>query len=287
MAVITPVGKVDFDWSPREHEEKQMVKTASANDKNTGAKKGAKKVVAEKTDKDLLYEVAKKIVEAQFEETEAEETEEVGEKAEEAGEEAEEAGEEAEVADLAEKGAEGEGGEGAVGDVQEAVAELVEKAESADEMVEKVEEAVQAVETAITGVRDAVGGTGGAEVGGEEAEFAEIDIPDDDTVELDLDIVDAGDKGGAGLDGIGGCGCDKGNMGDMGNMDEGGEDIIQESRGAMASIKSDLKKVAKVDDFVKTSKISPSVQKKIKDYWKNQLGYVSDYCDLMVVNSEK
>ena len=54
MAVITPVGNVgkDFDWSPKE---KELVKTASTD-----------KTVQAKSDKDILYEAAKKFVKAQM-----------------------------------------------------------------------------------------------------------------------------------------------------------------------------------------------------------------------------
>jgi hypothetical protein len=49
MAVITPVGKFDFDWSPKDPEsKKEMVKTASTEE--------ATEATPEASDKDLLYQ---------------------------------------------------------------------------------------------------------------------------------------------------------------------------------------------------------------------------------------
>ena len=50
MTIITPAGKQDFSWSPKQA---SLTKTAS-----TGSKQAS--------DKDLLYAAAKKVVKAQF-----------------------------------------------------------------------------------------------------------------------------------------------------------------------------------------------------------------------------
>lgn len=264
MAVITPVGKVDFDWVPRDPKE-EMVKTASANDESAEAsteeKTEAKEVVKAKSDKDLLYEAAKKVVEAQFGDTEVEdEVEDEAEEVEDEAEEVEETGEEVEEsAEAVEEANEAE----AVGDVQEAVAELVEKANQADEVAAKVEEAVAKVEEAVAGVKEAV--EGGAEAVGAVEEA--IEAPEEAVI--DIDVVDE-------------------------TPELGGEEIVIESEpeiescGAMASSdKKDLQKLAGADDFVKISMISPTTKKKVLKFWKDDLGYVADYAKLMTTNFEK
>ena len=256
MAVITPVGKMDFDWSPVENKEEQILKTASTADKSTEkvAKKG---IVAKKSDKDLLYEAAKKVIEAQFGDTEI--AEDVAEDVEEIAEDVGEAVEEVEdVSDVSETGEVAE--EEAVADVQEAVAELVEKAQAADEVAVAVADAVATVEEAVAGVKAAIGGEG-------EEEEVEIDIEgpiEDESVELEVDLVD----------------------------EEGGEDIIQESDeleacGSFAKVKRELKKEAVADDFQRISKISPTTKKKIIQYWKTEYNYAPDYVALMATNYEK
>ena len=256
MAVITPVGKFDFEWSPKETQN-EMVKTASAKGESTT--ESPKEVVAEKSDKDLLYEAAKKVVQAQFDDSEVDEAEETVEEVEgaEGAEGAEGVEESAEV--IEDEVEEVSDSVDAGSDVQEAVAELVEKAEAADDVAEAIEVAVEAVEEAVQGVKDAVNG------GSSEEAIVELDEEGDTDAIVEVDIVD--------------------------DIEEGGEDIIQESDeccGAFAeSDKAELQKEAGADDLVKTSKISPTTRKKVLKFWKDDLGYVADYAKLMTTNFEK
>jgi hypothetical protein len=41
------------------------------------------------------------------------------------------------------------------------------------------------------------------------------------------------------------------------------------------------------DGMVRVAKLSPSVKKKIYEYWKNDLGYIPDFCKLLVTDYEK
>ena len=286
MAVITPVGSM-FDWSPKEKE--AVVKTAS---------KGAKAQPQTPSDKDLLYAIAKKVVKANFMDIEkidkpmdvpcgdapCGESSEVAEVAKGIGEGiGEEIG--GGMDGVAPEGVEGvEGiaievddagapaGEG-VGDVQQAVKELVDKANKAEEVATKVQDAVGKVEEAIQGVKDAVGVT-------EDAipDEIEIDIEDDakeegETVEHEKSETPAEEK----------------------KEEEGGEDIVQESKDeekpktekeACASKKVlEMKSAAAEDDLAKFASLSPSVKKKIYDYWKNDLKYAPDYCKLLVTDN--
>jgi hypothetical protein len=281
MAIITPVGKMNFDWSPEEST--KVVKTASAN--------GKTKTV---TDKDLLYLAAKKVVQAQFDESEAAE-EDKDESADEsavedvvevdiddtdAEVEDEDAEVEVEIPDAADAGE-----ESAIIDVQEAVAELVDKSEAADAVVDAVTVALDKVNQAVEEVRSAVGAAAGSEeVVSDDVAIDDIggDVGGDDEV-FEIEISDETECGV--------CGDEKpfGSDPDSCCKEEiGGEDIIQESDGvACASVKKALQKEAGADDFVKTSKISPTTRKKVLKFWKDDLGYAADYAKLMVTDYEK
>jgi hypothetical protein len=281
MAIITPVGKMNFDWSPEEST--KVVKTASAN--------GKTKTV---TDKDLLYLAAKKVVQAQFDESEAAE-EDKDESADEsavedvvevdiddtdAEVEDEDAEVEVEIPDAADAGE-----ESAIIDVQEAVAELVDKSEAADAVVDAVTVALDKVNQAVEEVRSAVGAAAGSEeVVSDDVAIDDIggDVGGDDEV-FEIEISDETECGV--------CGDEKPFGSDPDSCckeEEGGEDIIQESTGvACASVKKALQKEAGADDFVKTSKISPTTRKKVLKFWKDDLGYAADYAKLMVTDYEK
>lgn len=260
MAVITPVGKFDFDWSPKASESKEeIVKTASANGKSKETK------VVAKTSKDLLYEAAKNVM-AQFDDTEVkedvEDIVELGEDGGDLGDAAEDVGEVTDVSDEVEVDVE----EAVESDVQEAVAELVEKAEAADQLADAVSDALGKVEEAVTEVKEAVGGEAVDAVEDMVGDSAGDSLGDDEVVEIE--IVDD-------------------------SADLGGEDIVIESEpdteccGAMASVKKDLAKSAGADQLVKTSKISPTTRQKVLKFWKDDLGYVADYAKLMTTNYEK
>ncbi len=279
MAIITPVGKMNFDWSPEEST--KVVKTASANgETKTG------------TDKDLLYLAAQKVIQAQFDESEAAED---VEKDEATGESAVEDVVEVDIddtdAEVEDEDAEVEveipnaddaGEESAIIDVQEAVADLVDKSEAADAVADAVTVALDKVNQAVEEVRSAVGDAAGSEevvsddvvtddVGGDDEVF-EIEISD----ETECGV--CGDEKPLGSDPDSCC-----------KEEIGGEDIIQESEEteAYSSVKKSLKKEAGADDFVKTSKISPTTRKKVLKFWKDDLGYAADYAKLMVTDYEK
>ena len=239
MALITPSGKMNFDWSPQQ--ESEMTRKASTGD-------------AKESDKDILYSLAKKVVESQFEDVE----------------EVDSLEENIDSTDINELSDESK--EGSKEDIQEAVSDLVDKAEKADEVVEKVQDAVQKVEEAVQDVKDAVvencDEIDEIESKGDEVEEVEIEITDDEPEEVAIEITDDEPE----------------------ETDEaGGEDIIQrsdEDEDVLAGVKAELKKESASDEFVKTSKISPETRKKIIDFWQKDLGYPADYVKLMATNFE-
>ena len=250
MAVITPVGKFDFDWSPKDSAE--MVKTASTEAKE------------QKTDKDALYEAAK-IAVAQFsksEETSKEETSAGASK------------------DEVSKGETSGTSAGTSADtskdigVSKAVEVLMEKVEKSKDIVEKVDAAMGKVEQAVEEVKAAVGETSGAvadaviapEVG------AAPEIPVDKAPEVpevaEFEVELEGDKPEVGGEDI-------------------IQTSLGDSCGACAaSIKGDLKKEAAADDMVKTSKLSPSTRTKLMTFWKEKLKYDPEYCKIWFADNK-
>jgi len=279
MAVITPVGK-EFDWSPKEQ---TLVKSAS-----TG------KMVNSASDKDMLYEAAKKFVKANMLDAlpPAGGDAPCGEPPCNALDGAADIGgldgaapdvvvDVASPEDIDDAGAVG----GAVGgDVQKAVKELVDKANKAEEIAGKVEEAVAKVEEAVQEVKDVVG------IVGEEVEEVEGNLPDE--VEIEIDETDEDEEKEEGKPF--GKDEDKAEHEENETPEEeaeeeekkDGDDIIQESKEACASKKSPhMKSAAHDDDLAKFASLSPSVKKKILDYWKNDLKYAPDYCKLLVTDN--
>ncbi len=271
MAVITPVGK-DFDWSPKEQ---SLVKTASTK--------------IEKSDKDLLYDAAKKVV-AQFMDL----NKDMGAAPCDEGAPCNQVGVEGVsdgigdsiggdiggdigevVPDAAPEATDVAAPVGETADVQKAVKELVDKANKAEETAAKVEEAVGKVEEAVQGVKDAVG-------------VASDEIVDE--VEIEIEDEEGGEeKGEKGKNPF-----EKGDKedkdddddddDDKGDDDKGDkEEIVKESKEACASSKHPkMKSAASEDDLVVFAKLSPSVKKKVYDYYKNDLKYAPDYCKLLV-----
>ena len=283
MAVITPVGKFDFDWSPKDSAE--MVKTASTEAKE------------QKTDKDALYEAAK-IAVAQFsksEETSKEETSAGASKDEVSKGETSGTSAGTSVDTSKSEVSQGETSSGVSAEVSgetsgtsagtsadtskdigvsKAVEVLMEKVEKSKDIVEKVDAAMGKVEQAVEEVKAAVGETSGAvadaviapEVG------AAPEIPVDKAPEVpevaEFEVELEGDK-----------------------PEVGGEDIIQTSLGdscgaCAASIKGDLKKEAAADDMVKTSKLSPSTRTKLMTFWKEKLKYDPEYCKIWFADNK-
>jgi hypothetical protein len=272
MAIITPVGNSEFDWSPKG---KVLTKTAS-----TGTQQDI-------TDKDALFAAAKSYlsnkkaqIDATIEEGDATEIcapcqepmAQVGEISKEVGT-----------------------------DAQKAVADLVDKAKKAEELAGKIGEAVEKVEQAVQEVKEVVGGD---EVVPEEVE---IEIEDDaEPVDADTEVIvedenkdngeeieveitdtdeDKGDEEAIELEVT-----DEEEGDDEDNEDEGEgkkeDEIIQES--CKASKKVEMKSASTDSDgMVRVAKLSPSVKKKIYEYWKNDLGYIPDFCKLLVTDYEK
>jgi hypothetical protein len=266
MAIITPVGS-EFDWSPKQ----KVVKTASTKEQP-------------KSDKDLLYEAAKKVVKAQFMDLDkpmdaapcgdAMPCPDAAPSAVEGGEMGGAMGDVVPDAapDAKDVAAPAEGG---AGDVEKAVKELVDKANKAEEVAAKVQDAVGKVEEAVQEVKDAVGAPAD---GGDAAGAPE---------EIEIEVEDlGGDKGEE---------KDEEEKEDKGEEKEDkGEEIVKESKEpekkeekeACASKKVlEMKSAAMGDDLAKFAALSPSVKKKIYDYWKNDLKYAPDYCKLLVTDN--
>lgn len=268
MTIITPAGKQDFSWSPKQA---GLTKTAS---------KGSKQA----SDKDLLYAAAKKVVKAQFDLEQAQNPTEV--------EVCAPCGEKVDVVDNGEA-AIGEAaiGEEAIGeevvedaaaaapadkaDAVKAVQELADKANKAEELAGKVGDAVAKVEEAVQEVKSIVGGEG-------EKDDAGAPKGDKDEIEIEVEVEDEEKD-------------EKGEKEDKGekeekddDKDEGEKDEIVKESVEAATAKAEMKTAANdPDDLYKLSKISPATRKKVYTYWKDYLDYVPDYCKLMVTDFEK
>jgi len=285
MAVITPVGKSDFDWSPKDSAE--MVKTAS-----TGSKE---------TDKDALYAAAKKVM-AEFgaskeEASKGEASADVSKSEVSKGEtssgasgdtsaDASGASADASKAPFDGSSSKGETSSGASLDlgaskevgVSKAVEVLLEKVEKSKDIVEKVDAAMGKVEQAVEEVKSAVGETSGASdlpvtpEAGPAPEIPVDGVPEEAEFEIEVEgVPEVGES------------CDKPEI--------GGEDIVQTSLGAecgacAASIKGDMKKEAAADDMVKTSKLSPSTRTKLMAFWKEKLKYDAEYCKIWFADNK-
>jgi len=260
MTLITPAGKQDFVWSPKQGD---LTKIAS-----TGK---------QASDKDLLYAAAKKVVKAQFdlEQKSPEATEEVS------GEVCLPCGKEVTTEEPLE-GVEPETTEEVVedaavsgkSDAVKAVQELADKANKAEELAEKVEEAVSKVEEAVQEVKDVVGVK-------DDAGAVKPEDKGDEEVELEIEVEDEKDKKDEKKD-------KKDEKKD--EKDEEGEkdEIVKESVEACATAKAEMKTAANdPDDLYKLSKISPTTRKKVYTYWKDYLDYAPDFCKLMVTDYEK
>lgn len=282
MTIITPAGKQNFVWSPKQS---GLTKTAG-----TGTK--------QLSDKDLLYAAAKKVVKAQFDLEQEKNPEDV--------EVCAPCGENINVADDGESvtmdgGVEDIGGEAAdISDVTDgseevvkdvavktdaikAVQELSDKANKAEELAGKVEEAVSKVEEAIQEVKSIVGNGDEDDAGAPKAkgkgkgkkddEVAPEDDDEEKEVEIEIEVEDDDEKDEKEDD----------------EKDEGDKDeIIKESVEACSTAKAEMKTAANdPDDLYKLSKISPATRKKVYTYWKDYLDYVPDYCKLMTTDFEK
>jgi hypothetical protein len=270
MTIITPAGKNDFQWSPRED---ALVKTASTGEK------------APKSDRDILYEIAKKVVKAQccdgtgphgmgggigggMEDSQVENEAIVPSEATEIASEVP-----------------------ATGDAVKAVQELADKAAKAEEVASKVQEAVSKVEEAVQEVKSVVGDVAGA-VGDDAGQS-----PDEVVMEVEVeDEAPEGEEKGEGEE------HEKsetpeeekdeheeGEKDEADESDEKSEDdeIVQKScMGKSKKIKMETI-AGQADDFMKLSKISPETRKKVTSLWKDYLGYDAAYVKLMTTDYEK
>ena len=265
MSIIMPAGEKEVKWSPVIKDD-PMTKTASSEEQD---------IQEPQDDKDILWEVAKKVVEER-EAKEAQTEEKVVKAAEETEEKCVGAEEEKEACGdvVAEEGEDGdespfkdgdeapcEEGEGdaiedvvedaasPVEDIQEAVAELAEKAEQAEEAVEKADAALDQVSAVIEEVK--------SELGGESVEESvevevEDDAPIDDMVEVEVEEI-------------------------PGEPIVEDSDMIVEGDGIFAS----------TDGFTKLSKLSPENRNKLNSYWKGFYSDASDWVNLLTKDYEK
>lgn len=273
MTLITPNGNSNFSWAPKDG----LTKTAS-----TGA--------AELSDKDLLFDAAKKFVKAQAEKFEKEEKEdkpeEKEEKSEDKGEKSEDKGEKSDKPEKKDDkpckpcDKKPEGSEVSV-DVQKAVQELVEKSEKAEEIAQKVGDAVAKVEEAVQEVKEVAGVAGDSlPAGSLPADDAIGGLPEGEVgevneVELEIEDPSAIPGEAEAIDSIPGDASTESPVGPT------GEELIKESLPGMGVLASDA------NDFVKLSAISPDTRKKVTTYWQDYLGFPSDYVKLMTKNYEK
>jgi hypothetical protein len=270
MSIIMPAGNGRSDWSPN----KGLNKTAS-----TGT---------EETDKNLLYEAAKKVV------------------AELGGECCGPLGGDDFQVDLVDDG--GLGSE--VSEVADEVEDVVDDVEGdlggdlggdLDAVDGSVEEAVESAEVALEEAVDALQDVKDA-VGGDVDVIDDVDDGLDDEIEVEVEIdeapvIDDGD--------------------DNGDDDNGDDELIIESEDdkcdacdgtghkavenqgntycassddeptESSTEEAELEKEASSNEFVKMSAISPTNRKKLYDYWTKQLDYPKDWVKLMVKDYEK
>jgi len=277
MTIITPAGKQDFSWSP----------------KQAGLTKTAAKGAQQASDKDLLYAAEKKVVKAQFDLEQAQNPTGV--------EVCAPCGEKVDVVDNGEALDIGNGdaaiGEEAIGeevvedaaaaspankaDAVKAVQELADKADKAEELAGKVGDAVSKVEEAIQEVKSIVGGEGEKD----DAGAPKGDKGDKDEIEIEIEVEDEdkdekeGEKGEE---------KEEKDEEDEEDKDEGDKDEIVKESVEACTAKAEMKTAANdPDDLYKLSKISPATRKKVYTYWKDYLDYVPDYCKLMVTDFEK
>lgn len=262
MTLITPAGKMNFDWSPKGND---LTKTAS-----TGTQP--------KTDKDILFEAAQKFVKAQMA-LEIEDTNVDAPPSDSMPDSTCEkpcdkmpptdgiAGAVEGVAEIASEGK---------SDAVQAVQELADKAQKAEEVAGKVQEAVTKVEEAVQEVKDAVGAAVSDDAGAPSGDK----VPDE--VVMDVEVEDEGEEKEE----------EKGEEKEEKEEKEEGEEgekdeMVKESIEACAAKKVEMKTASEKDDLVKTSKISPTTRKKITTFWKDYLGYDPAYVKLMGTDFEK
>lgn len=241
MTLITPSGNSNFSWSPKL---KGLSKTAS-----TGT--------SEKSDKDVLFDIAQRLVKAQSEKIEEIATDEKPEEKEEEKAESEKQ-EETDITkdkpcdeppcDNKDKV-----------DVQKAVQELVDKSNKAEEIAQKVGDVAEKIEQAVQEIKEVADVANNAI----EGDAVVTDLPSNEVEEVEIEIEDVD------------------SISDDKPIDMPGEELIKESN-PMADIVASGE-----NDFVKLSSISPETRKKVISYWQDYLGFPSDYVKLMAKNYEK
>lgn len=274
MTLITPVGNSNFSWAPKVE---GLTKTAS-----TGA--------PEKSDKDLLFDAAKKFVKAQaekFEKSDKEDkSDDKSEKSDKSEDKSDDKSEKSDSKPCDDKPCDDKPEVDAAPsvDVQKAVQELVDKSEKAEEIAQKVQDAVSKVEEAVQGVKDAAGVASDALPAGS--------LPADGVGEEIPGLSDGGEVDEVELE------IEEPGASDVSTESPLGEGLIKESLPSLGDGPSDVPSdgpsgvkefgvMASANDFVKLSAISNETRKKVTNYWQDYLGFPSDYVKLMVKNYEK
>ena len=244
MPFIMPSGNKSFNWSPKSKDGK-LTKTASSN------KGEVQEVQGEQDDKDIMYNLAKQVVEARNVEAQDYQKEE-----EEGVADTEACG--TKVADEHSEG--GEKPEKKANVFTNEVSEEETGEEVSEEACcdEEVVDALDNLEEAVEEVKDAVKDTHEED----EEEFVVLEEDEGD------EVVDEGEV------------TFEVSVEDDNTEEE--EDLYVKSEDEEKD--QNTVQAASNDDFVKLSHISPETRKKTAEFWKNELGYPSDYVDLMVKN---
>ncbi len=262
MALITPAGKPNFNWSP-ERDTKGLTKTASKGNQE------------EQSDKDILYKIAQGIVDGYGDESDTMDEINIEQDTESTSDEV------TEPTDT----------------VVEEVSEEVDafSDETSDETGGTLEESVQDLSEAIS---DASSALAEVEVKVDEvADAANVSVEGEGSVdEIEIEIIDdegtMDDSAIEEVEEVEISISDDGEVTDEATEtpeESGGEDIIQ--RSAEDDNTGECDKTATAakssDSMVKLSKINPTTKKKIYDYFVNQAGWPKDYAKLMTTNYEK
>jgi hypothetical protein len=283
MSVIMPAGKDRFEWVPKDLEEKKMVKTASSDSET----EEVAEIVEASDSNEALYNAAKEVVEAMDADkcaecdccpcecpTEAgaacldEEVTEIG--GEEIG--GEEIGEVSEGGDPVEQAVEKL--EDAVEEVKDAVG--VESAEEVEVEVEVEGPEVPEGDELVVESTPEIEGCG-TFAGSEEKEAKEGEASEEETVEAASEEKEEKEGEASEEETVEAASEEK---------EEKEGEASEEETVEASTEEVGMDKSASAEEFCKYAKISPANRSKIKDYWKNMLGYPSDYVELMTKDWE-
>lgn len=250
MSIIMTAGNKKVDWSPKEKQDKVIVKTASTEEQE----------VVEASDEDALFEAAKSVIEAakKCDDCDCDPCE-----CEEEGKEKEKETKEAASC-----------GDAPVKEDSAMVFDVSDEEEGIEDGGEAtVEEAIEKVEDALEEVKDAVG------VEGDEVSDDAIVEDEGEVAELEIEVVDeepVAEEGEIFIESEPAC-CESCGSALASTDDETKEATTEEVVGREAS---------SGEEFVRYAAISPANRKKLRQYWKSMLNYVPDYVDLMTKDYE-